>query len=113
MVLLSNNIRNGIFEHGIINRENEKIFAYEVNGFGDYRLMDDANLPSLLSLPYLSFLPENDPIYQKTREYLLSTRNPYFYGSGSISGIGSSHTNREYIWPLALMTQILTSQSDE
>ena len=53
MLLLSNTIRNGILEHGTVNRENKKLFAYEVNGFGDYRLIDDANLPSLLSLPYL------------------------------------------------------------
>lgn len=112
MLSLSTQIRQGIYAHGIIERNNKQIFAYEVNGFGDYRLYDDANLPSLLSLPYFDFVPRNDTIYQNTRAFLLSVQNKYFYQRNSISGIGSSHTSPEYIWPLALMTQILTSDND-
>lgn len=112
MLYYSETITEGIYEHGVITRDGKEIFAYEVNGFGDYKLIDDANLPSLLSLPYLRFVEVSSKIYQNTREYILSTRNPYYYGSGSINGIGSSHTSRDYIWPLALMTQILTTDKD-
>ena len=59
-----------------------------------YRLYDDANLPSLISLPYFQFLPYDDSKYLSTRSFLLSTKNPYYFGAGSISGIGSSHTQR-------------------
>jgi meiotically up-regulated gene 157 (Mug157) protein len=32
------------------------MLAYEVDGFGSHLRMDDANVPSLLSLPYLGYL---------------------------------------------------------
>jgi meiotically up-regulated gene 157 (Mug157) protein len=34
--------------------------------------MDDANIPGLLSLPYLEYVDINDPIYQATRQAVLS-----------------------------------------
>ena len=67
MISLSESIKNGIYEHGVVNYADKNIFAYEVNGFGDYRLIDDANLPSLLSLPYMGFISQEDPIYKSTR----------------------------------------------
>jgi meiotically up-regulated gene 157 (Mug157) protein len=39
----------GVCEHPLFGR----IFAYEVDGYGNALFMDDANVPSLLSLPYL------------------------------------------------------------
>lgn len=74
-------------------------------------MFDDANLPSLLSLPYLGFVTKTDPTYLDTRAFLLSTANPYFYQHGDIKGIGSSHTPPSSIWPLALITQILTTDN--
>ena len=88
------------------------MFAYQVDGHGNYRLYDDSNLPCLLSLPYLSFLNDTDPIYLNTRKFILSSKNKYFYSRGDISGVGSSHTSQRYIWPLALTIQILTSKSN-
>ena len=64
MLTLSSSIRNGIYEHGIVTKNGKQIFAYEVSGYGDYRLMDDANLPSLLSLPYMKFIAADDPLYK-------------------------------------------------
>ena len=106
-------IREGIYQYGVVQKNGAEMFAYEVNGFGDYKLIDDANLASLLSLPYLQFIDASDPIYKHTRKFLLSNDNPYFFKNEAISGIGSSHTSSGSIWPLALMTQIITSHDDE
>lgn len=75
----SETIREAIYEHGIVTVGGNQIFAYEVNGKGDFKAFDDANLPSLLSLPYLQFVSEADPIYLNTRYHILSKANPYFY----------------------------------
>ncbi len=84
-----------------------------MDGFGNYTIQDDSNIPSLLSLSYMKFVDRKDPIYQKTREIILSTKNPWYFVSQNqkIKGIGSSHTGNGSIWPLALMMQILTSNS--
>src|SRR6478609_6823879 len=50
-----------------------KVIAYEVNGFGSFNLMDDANVPSLLSLPYLVGKDvAQSQEYINTRKMLLS-----------------------------------------
>ena len=82
-----------------------------MDGLGNYRIYDDANLPSILSLPYLGFVDINDEIYQNTRAFIFSAKDKYFYSKGTINGVGSSHTERRYIWPLALITTIMTSKS--
>lgn len=86
------------------------IFAYETDGFGNYNLMDDANVPSLLSIPYLGYRPANDPIYQNTRRFILSPENPFYYQGTAAKGIGSPHTPPRYIWPIALCMQGLTAE---
>ncbi|HEY9084371.1 MAG TPA: glycoside hydrolase family 125 protein [Candidatus Tyrphobacter sp.] len=86
-----------------------RIYAYEVDGFGHANLMDDANIPSLLSAPYLGYLDVHDSIYQATRHFVLSPKNPYYYSGRDASGIGSAHTPRGYVWPLALIVEALTS----
>ena len=53
-----------------------KMYAYEVDGLGNYNLMDDANLPSLLAIPYLGYADLNDEKYINTRNFILSTENP-------------------------------------
>ena len=75
--------------------------------------MDDANLPSLLSLPYLGALPRNDPVYKVTREWVLSSQNPYFFAGSAARGIGSPHTAPGAIWPLAVIMQGMTSTDEE
>ena len=71
--------------------------------------MDDANVPSLLSLPYLGCLDADDPIYRNTRKMVLSDANPWYYRGTAARGIGSPHTPRDYIWPISLCIQGLTS----
>ena len=85
------------------------MYAYEVDGLGHVNLMDDANVPSLLSIPYLGYEPAADAIYQNTRRFALSVDNPYYYTGAAASGEGSPHTPNGYVWPLALVMQALTS----
>lgn len=87
------------------------IYAYETDGFGNYTLMDDANVPSLLSIPYLGYRPVEDPIYQNTRRFILSKENPYYYEGTVARGIGSPHTPENYIWHIALSMQGLTAST--
>ncbi len=89
-----------------------EIFAYEVDGFGSHYLMDDGNVPSLLSLPYLGYCRADDPVYVNTRAFVLSPANPYYASGAAGSGVGSPHTGLGTIWPMSLMMQGLTSSSD-
>ena len=90
-----------------------KIYAYETDGMGNYNLMDDANVPSLLSLPYLDYCTTEDPIYQNTRRFILSKDNPYYFEGKAAKGVGSPHTPHNYIWPISLAMQGLTSTDEE
>ena len=110
---LANEVKNAIYEHGVVEHKKfGKIFAYEVDGFGSHILMDDANVPSLISLPYLGCLDIDDELYQNTRKFLLSTNNPWYFQGKDISGIGSIHTGRRYVWPIAVIMQALTSKDE-
>lgn len=107
---LHDDIRSGIEKYGIIHHEKfGDMYAYETDGLGHYNLMDDANVPSLLSLPYLGACDAEDEIYQNTRRFVLSTENPYYYEGKAARGIGSPHTPKNYIWPISLSVQGLTS----
>ncbi len=90
-----------------------EIFAYEIDGFGNKIFMDDANIPSLLSLPYLGCCNIDDPIYLNTRKFLLSSSNPYFFQGKEANGIGSPHTLIDSIWPMSIIMQALTSTNKD
>ena len=103
-------IQRGIEQYGSLRlRGFDKIYAYEVDGAGHANLMDDANMPSLLSIPYFGYLSADDRVYANTRRFVLSARNPYYYVGKYARGIGSPHTPHGYVWPLALVIQALTS----
>jgi meiotically up-regulated gene 157 (Mug157) protein len=89
-----------------------KMYAYEVNGFGSYHLMDDSNVPSLLSMPYLGAIAVTDPLYQNTRRYLLSEENPFYFKGKAAEGVGSPHTGLDLIWPLGIIMRAITSSND-
>jgi meiotically up-regulated gene 157 (Mug157) protein len=90
-----------------------EIWAYEVDGQGGVHFMDDANVPSLLSLPYLGLCEKIDPLYLRTRAFCLSRENPHFVAAKTFAGIGSPHTKAGTIWPMAITMQALTAQDDE
>ncbi|QHW33873.1 glycoside hydrolase family 125 protein [Paenibacillus rhizovicinus] len=85
------------------------IYAYETDGYGNYNLMDDANVPSLLSIPYLGYRPADDAVYRNTRAFVLSPANPSYYSGTHGRGVGSPHTPPGHIWPIGLIMQGLTS----
>ncbi len=90
-----------------------RVFAYEINGSGSFNLMDDANIPSLLSLPYLTSIDLDVPVYQNTRRYILSADNPFFFRGKAAEGIGGPHVGMDYIWPMSIMMRGLTSHDDK
>ena len=89
------------------------IYAFEVDGFGNHLLMDDANVPSLLAMPYLGDVDVNDPIYQNTRRFVWSGSNPYFFKGKAGEGIGGPHIGYDMVWPMSIMMKAFTSQNDE
>ena len=89
-----------------------KLYAFEVNGFGSAVLMDDANVPSLLGLPYLGAVTTNDPVYVNTRKFVWSQENPFFFKGSAGEGIGGPHIGLDMIWPMSLVMKALTTNND-
>ncbi len=109
---LANEVERALKKYAIIHTpQYGNIYAYEVNGFGSYNLMDDANVPSLLSLPYLDAVKENDSIYLNTRKFVLSENNPFFFKGIAGEGIGGPHAGLDMIWPLSIIMRGLTSNN--
>ncbi|KAK4962992.1 hypothetical protein LTR10_000619 [Elasticomyces elasticus] len=105
-------IEKGIWTHAVIQHPTLKVpvFAFEIDGYGSHILMDDANVPSLLSLPYLGFVAKNERTYQNTRKMILSKdTNPYYLTGSAFSGIGGPHVGLQHAWPMSLLMQVLTS----
>ncbi|WP_258111870.1 glycoside hydrolase family 125 protein [Alicyclobacillus sp. SP_1] len=112
--MLANEIDFGIQVYGMVDHSRYgRIYAYETDGYGNYNLMDDANVPSLLSIPYIGYRDESDPVYMNTRRFVLSEDNPYYYSGKYAKGVGSPHTPEGYVWPIALIMQGLTSSDQE
>lgn len=107
-------ITQGLLDAGVVtSKKGDLIFAYEVDGLGNSTIMDDANVPSLLSLPYLGYIRSTNALYNRTRNVLLSPENPYYFNGTQARGIGSPHTLKLFIWPIALIQQALTSNDDK
>ncbi|MDR1102707.1 MAG: glycoside hydrolase family 125 protein [Tannerella sp.] len=88
------------------------IYAYEVDGFGNQLLMDDANVPGLLSMAYLGDIEVNDPVYQNTRRFVWSEDNPWFFSGRAGEGIGGPHIGDDMVWPMSIMMRAFTSRDD-
>lgn len=111
---LADQIQRGVEQNGVVFLPGfGRIYAYEVDGIGHANLMDDANVPSLLSIPYFGYVSNHDSIYTATRRFALSPRNPYYFVGKVARGIGSPHTPKGYVWPLALVMQALTTDDPE
>ena len=108
-ISIAADIHHGLQKYAIIDGR----YAYEVDGLGNSLFIDDANIPSLLSLPLLGSVEFSDNVYLATREFILSNKNPYFFSGSKATGIGSQHTPHNYVWPIALAVEALTAPSIE
>ena len=107
-------VQVAIEKHAVVDHlEFGEIYAYEVDGFGNAAFWDDANVPSLMSLAYLGIHQPSDAIYQRTRKFLLSDKNPYYLVGKSASGQASPHTGKERIWPMGIILRALSSVSKD
>jgi meiotically up-regulated gene 157 (Mug157) protein len=108
---LAGEVESALQQHAIAQTPEGTIWAYEVDGFGSQLLMDDANVPSLLGLPYLASSP-HPALYERTRSFVWSERNPWFFRGTAGEGIGGPHEGKDMIWPMSQTVYALTSSSD-
>jgi len=108
--MLANEVESALRKYAIAQTAGGSIWAYEVDGFGSQLLMDDANIPSLLGLPYLESSPDA-ALYARTRDFVWSSRNPWFFRGSAGEGIGGPHEGKDMIWPMSQMVYALTSNS--
>lgn len=111
---LADEVETALGKYAIYNHPKYgKIYAFEVDGFGNQLLMDDANVPSLLAMAYLGDVDVNDPIYQNTRRFVWSEDNPYFFRGKAGEGIGGPHVGYDMVWPMSIMMRAFTSTDDK
>jgi meiotically up-regulated gene 157 (Mug157) protein len=108
---LAAEVEAALKQHAVVQVEGGTIWAYEVDGFGGRVLMDDANVPSLLGLPYINSSPDA-ALYARTRAWVWSEKNPWFFKGSAGEGIGGPHIGRDMIWPMSQIIYALTSNSD-
>lgn len=106
---LADEVDTALNQYGRMTVDGEDVWAYEVDGYGNQLFMDDANAPSLSSLPYLQGLSQNDVRYQRTRAMAWSKHNPYFFSGTAAQGIGGPHEGLRMIWPMSIIMRALTS----
>jgi meiotically up-regulated gene 157 (Mug157) protein len=119
---LMDGLLGAIMQYGIINHPvHGKIFAYEADGFGNYSIMDDANIPGILSIQYLAQDMGSDlanssaffkTVYSNSRKLVLSDRNPFFFKGKAAEGVGGPHVGMDYIWPMSIIMRAMTSAND-
>jgi meiotically up-regulated gene 157 (Mug157) protein len=110
---LADEVEKALAQHGMTDdAKHGRIWAYEVDGYGNVLKMDDANAPGLLSMAYLKSAKVDDPLYRRTRGYVLSEDNPYFFRGTAGEGIGGPHEGLDMIWPMSIMMRALTSVED-
>ncbi len=112
---LANQVKQAVNKYGkTVHPKFGEIYAYEVNSTGSYNLMDDANIPSLLSLPYLLHTDkQTQQIIRNTRAFVLSEENPFFFKGRAAAGIGGPHVGMDYIWPMGIIMRGLTSSDEQ
>jgi meiotically up-regulated gene 157 (Mug157) protein len=107
---LAGEVEAALQQNAIVRRIEGTIWAYEIDGYGGMILMDDANAPSLLSLPYLESSPDAG-LYARTRNFVWSGQNPWFFRGTAGEGVGGPHIGRDSIWPMSQIMYALTSDS--
>ncbi|KAJ7246985.1 hypothetical protein C8J57DRAFT_1081267 [Mycena rebaudengoi] len=108
-------VEEAVWKYGtVLTKDFGEVFAYEVDGFGGVAIQDDANVPSLISIPYLGFTNNTNKVYNNTRKMLLSTKGNPYYGFGPvIRGVTSPHIDERHVWPMGLVSEVITGSDDE
>ena len=110
---LADEVEHALHQYAIVEHPKAgRVYAYEVDAFGNYYCIDDGNVPSLLSLPYIDAVKPNDKLYANTRKLVLSEVNPYYCKGKVAEGPGGPHVGMDMIWPLGLIVEGLTSTDD-
>jgi hypothetical protein len=110
---LADEVDGALHKYAIVERDGfGKIYAYEVDGYGNSYCVDDSNVPSLLAMPYFGAVEATEPIYQATRRMLLSDANPYYSKGRAAEGPGGPHAGLDMIWPLGIILRAMTSSDD-
>lgn len=110
---LANEVEIALHGHALMrDADGASFWAYELDGYGNRIFMDDANVPSLLALPYLGCCARDDANYRRTRALAWSARNPWFFAGRAAQGIGGPHEGLRMIWPMSIMVRALTSEDD-
>lgn len=110
---LAAEVEQALKEYAIVNHPKYgPVYAFEVDGYGNHFLMDDANVPSLLAMPYLGDVDRHDPVYENTRRFVWSLDNPYFFKGTAGEGIGGPHIGYNMAWPMSIMMKAFTSDDD-
>jgi uncharacterized protein len=111
---LADEVERALHRHALVRHPKfGTVYPYEVDGFGNSYCIDDGNVPSLLSLPYIGAVKPNDKVYLNTRHLVLSPENPYYCQGKAANGPGGPHVGMNMIWPLGLIVQGLTSTDDK
>jgi meiotically up-regulated gene 157 (Mug157) protein len=112
--VMADEVEHALRGHAIVQHPKfGPVFAYEVDAFGNFYCIDDGNVPSLLSLPYIGAVEPGDQTYLNTRRLVLSDANPYYCQGKAADGPGGPHVGMDMIWPLGLIVQGLTSTDDK
>ncbi len=113
LAALSKEVKDALNKYSVVQHPKYgAIYAFETDGFGSVYLIDDANVPSLLSLPYLGAIDRDDIIYENTRKFVWSDANPYFFKGKAAEGIGGHHIGADMLWPMSIIMKALTSTND-
>ncbi len=112
---LAAEVQKGIEDYGIVDSPKwGKIFAYECDGLGHTLLMEDAGIPGLVSIPYITPSLAGNPVVLDSRRFALSPDDPYWCRGTAAEGTCSPHRGKNNIWPLGLVMRAMTStDSDE
>lgn len=111
---LADEVEASLQKHAIVRHLSyNAILAFEVDGYGNRLMMDDTNVPSLIALPYLGCIGQDDPVYRNTRKFIFSEEHCWYYKGKALSGIGSPHTLTDMVWPMSIIMKAMTSRDAE